>query len=134
MVKSNEYETITLLGQNVNSYGQDKEGNGNFNELLNDICKIEGNFKLTFMTSHPKDLSFEVIDTIAKQDKILKEIHLPVQSGSNKILKSMNRRYTVEDYLKKIEYIRHKIPNCKLTTDIIVGFPGETEQGFYGNL
>ena len=130
LVKQNQYQTITLLGQNVNSYGQDKEGNGNFNELLNDICKIKGNFKLTFMTSHPKDLSFEVIDTIANQEKILKEIHLPVQSGSNKILKLMNRKYTIEEYLKKIEYIKFKIPNCKLTTDIIVGFPGETETDF----
>lgn len=130
LVNSKKYDKITLLGQNVNSYGNDKPGNGNFNQLLNDICKIEGDFKLTFMTSHPKDLSEEVIRTIANQPKILKEIHLPIQSGSNNILKKMNRKYTVEEYLKKVQLIKQLMPQAKLTTDLIVGFPGETEKDF----
>ena len=128
------YKKITLLGQNVNSYGNDSPENGNFAQLLYDICKIEGDFKLTFMTSHPKDLSDEVIDCIASQEKILKDIHLPVQSGSNKILKKMNRKYTREHYLELINKIKTKIPNVSLTTDIIVGFPDETEQDFNDTL
>lgn len=128
------YKKITLLGQNVNSYGNDSPQNGNFAQLLCDICKIKGDFKLTFMTSHPKDLSDEVIDCIAKEDKILKDIHLPVQSGSNKILKKMNRKYTREHYLNLIKKIKNKIPNVSLTTDIIVGFPDETQQDFADTL
>lgn len=124
------YKKITLLGQNVNSYGNDSPANGNFAQLLGDICKIDGDFKVTFMTSHPKDLSDEVIDVIAKQDKILKQIHLPVQSGSNRILKLMNRKYTREHYLDLIRKIKAAIPNVSLTTDIIVGFPSETEEDF----
>ena len=124
------YKKITLLGQNVNSYGNDSTENGNFAQLLNDICKIDGDFKLTFMTSHPKDLSDEVIQVIKNQDKILKEIHLPVQSGSNRILKLMNRKYTREHYLGLIDKIKTAIPNVSLTTDIIVGFPSETEEDF----
>lgn len=124
------YKKITLLGQNVNSYGNDDKAQGNFAELLNDICQIPGDFKLTFMTSHPKDLTDEIIETIASQDKILKEIHLPLQSGSNKILQSMNRKYTKEKYLEIIEKIKTKIPNVRLTSDFIVGFPGETEEDF----
>lgn len=123
-----QYETITLLGQNVNSYG--KELGTNFVSLLKAVCEVEGNFKVTFMTSHPKDLSSEVIDFIATSDKMLKQIHLPVQSGSNKILKLMNRNYTVEKYLGIIDEIKAKIPNCFLSTDIIVGFPEETEEDF----
>lgn len=130
----NGYKKITLLGQNVNSYGNDSPQNGNFAKLLEDICKIEGDFKLTFMTSHPKDLSDEVISCIAKQDKILKEIHLPVQSGSNNILKKMNRKYTREHYLDLIKKIKSQIKNVSITTDIIVGFPGETEQDFNDTL
>lgn len=121
---------ITLLGQNVNSYGKDKYVDYDFVKLLKDISKIDGNFELTFMTSHPKDITNEVIETIAKEGKIVKELHLPIQSGSNKILRLMNRKYRVGDYLKKIEYIRKLIPNIRLTTDIIVGFPGETEKDF----
>ena len=124
------YKKITLLGQNVNSYGNDDPAQGNFAQLLNDICEIPGEFKLTFMTSHPKDLTDEIIETIASQDKILKEIHLPLQSGSNKILHSMNRKYTKEKYLEIIEKIKTKIPNVRLTSDFIVGFPGETEEDF----
>lgn len=130
LASQNKYKTITLLGQNVNSYGKDKEGNGNFAELLKDICKIEGDFKLTFMTPHPKDFTDEVIDVIASEDKILKEIHLPVQSGSNSVLKRMNRGYTREAYLTLVDKIKSKIQNVRLTTDIIVGFPGETQEDF----
>ena len=124
------YKTITLLGQNVNSYGNDCSDQGTFSELLSDICKLDGDFKVTFMTSHPKDLSDELIEVIANNDKIIKEIHLPVQSGSNKILKLMNRKYTREHYLSLIEKLRAAMPKIRITTDIIVGFPGETEDDF----
>lgn len=128
--KKEEKQKITLLGQNVNSYGKDIYENYGFKELLHDICQIEGDFELTFMTSHPKDITKQVIETIANEKKILKELHLPVQSGSNAILKAMNRRYTVENYLEKVDYLRKLIPEIRLTTDIIVGFPGETEEDF----
>lgn len=121
---------ITLLGQNVNSYGKDKYADYTFANLLKDICKLEGNFELAFMTSHPKDINDEVINEIANEEKIAKELHLPVQSGSNKILHLMNRKYTVENYLEKVEKIRKLVPNIRLTTDLIVGFPGETEEDF----
>ena len=122
--------TITLLGQNVNSYGKDKYENYGFASLLKDICKLEGDFDLTFMTSHPKDITDEVIETLAMEEKIKKELHLPVQSGSNKILKAMNRKYTIESYLEKVNKLKTLVPNIRLTTDIIVGFPGETEEDF----
>ncbi|MBR4745431.1 MAG: tRNA (N6-isopentenyl adenosine(37)-C2)-methylthiotransferase MiaB [Clostridia bacterium] len=125
------YKTITLLGQNVNSYGNDVDNpNVTFANLLKEICKLDGDFKIKFMTSHPKDLSSEVIDTIANEPKLAKVIHLPVQSGNNKILKKMNRNYTREHYLDLIHEIRSKIPNAILSTDIIVGFPSETEEEF----
>ena len=124
------YKTITLLGQNVNSYGNDSPENGTFSELIDDICKLDGDFKLTFMTSHPKDLSDKLIESIKNNDKVLKEIHLPVQSGSTKILKAMNRKYTREHYLELIQKLRQAVPDIRITTDIIVGFPGETEQDF----
>ena len=130
IVKGGKYKKITLLGQNVNSYGQDLKNGESFAKLLKDICKIEGDFKLTFMTSHPKDLTSDVIDVIRDEDKILKEIHLPAQSGNNRILNLMNRRYTREKYLSIIKEIREKIPNCKITSDFIVGFPTETEEEF----
>jgi tRNA-2-methylthio-N6-dimethylallyladenosine synthase len=131
LVAQNKYKTITLLGQNVNSYGNDNpQKNGNFAQLLADICAIEGDFKLTFLTSHPKDLTDDVITQIALQPKILKEIHLPVQSGSNRILKLMNRKYTREHYLSVVNKIKTLIPNARITTDFIVGFPSETEQDF----
>lgn len=130
IIATNSYKTITLLGQNVNSYGNDDKTQGTFSELLQDICNLDGDFKLTFMTSHPKDLSDEVIDVMSKNDKILKELHLPVQSGSNKILKAMNRNYTIEHYLDIVKKLRDKMPNIRLTTDIIVGFPGEIEEDF----
>ena len=123
------YKLITLLGQNVNSYGKDC-GEISFAELLTKVSEIEGNFKIAFMTSHPKDLTSDVIDVVANNPKLLKEIHLPVQSGSNRILERMNRKYTVEKYLGIIDEIKAKIPNVRITTDIIVGFPGETEEDF----
>jgi tRNA-2-methylthio-N6-dimethylallyladenosine synthase len=126
------YKQITLLGQNVNSYhGIDENGNQiSFAKLLLDIDKFDYEFRLRFMTSHPKDLSSEVIDAIAASKHICHGIHLPVQSGSDKILASMNRKYTREKYLKLVQEIREKIPDSELTTDIIVGFPGETEEDF----
>lgn len=130
LIDSNQYKQITLLGQNVNSYGKDSPENGTFAELLNDICSLDGDFKLTFMTSHPKDLTDDVIDVMSSNDKILKELHLPVQSGSTKILNSMNRKYTREQYIALIDKIKTKMPDIRLTTDIIVGFPGETENDF----
>lgn len=132
---SKGYKSITLLGQNVNSYGNDiKDENVNFNNLLKTLAKLDGDFSIKFMSSHPKDLSKEVIDTISENEKISKEIHLPVQSGSNKILKAMNRHYTIEHYMDIVNYIKSKIPDVRLTTDIIVGFPGETEEDFEDTL
>ncbi len=125
------YKYITLLGQNVNSYGNDiDDKNITFAKLLEKCAKLDGNFKLKFMTSHPKDLTEDVIKTIATNDKICKVIHLPVQSGSNKILKLMNRKYTKEHYLSLIKNIRNHIPDCYISTDIIVGFPCENEEDF----
>ncbi len=125
------YKYITLLGQNVNSYGNDFEDKSiNFAYLLGEIAKLEGDFRLKFMTSHPKDLSEEVIKTIAEYNKISKVIHLPIQSGSNNILKAMNRKYTREHYLNLISMIRKYIPNAYISTDLIVGFPGETDKDF----
>ena len=123
------YKEITLLGQNVNSYGNGTD-DLTFPQLLERIANLDGNFRLRFMTSHPKDFSEELAAVMAKYSKICNCLHLPVQSGSNNILKQMNRRYTVEDYLKKIEILHKYIPDCAVTTDIIVGFPGETEEDF----
>lgn len=130
IVNEGKYKKITLLGQNVNSYGKNLEPQVSFSKLLHDICKIEGDFTLSFMTSHPKDLTEDVIDAIANEDKIEKYIHLPAQSGNNRILQKMNRRYTREKYLSLIKAIRDKIPNCRITSDFIVGFPTETEEEF----
>ncbi len=130
VVAEGKYKKITLLGQNVNSYGNDLKTGENFARLLKKICEIPGDFKLTFMTSHPKDLTDEVIDVVASEDKILKDIHLPAQSGNNRILKLMNRKYTREKYLGIIHKIREKIPNARITSDFIVGFPTETEEEF----
>ncbi len=128
---SEGYKYITLLGQNVNSYGNDiNDDNITFAKLLLAVAQLEGDFRLKFMTNHPKDLTKEVIDIIAKEPKIAKVIHLPIQSGSNNILKTMNRRYTKEQYLHLIDSIREKMPDCYISTDIIVGFPGETEEDF----
>lgn len=130
IIAEGKYKKITLLGQNVNSYGKDLNPPVSFAQLLKDICALEGDFKLSFMTSHPKDLTDEVIDVIASEDKIEKFIHLPAQSGNNRILQKMNRKYTREKYLSIIEKIRAKIPKCHITSDFIVGFPGETEEEF----
>ncbi len=124
------YKEITLLGQNVNSYGNDLNDGTCFATLLKKINEIDGKFRIRFMTSHPKDMSEEVIDVIASSDKICNNIHLPIQSGSNSVLSAMNRRYTRERYLEIIDYIRKKIPDCGITTDIMVGFPGESEDDF----
>ena len=125
------YREITLLGQNVNSYGNDiQDSNVNFASLLREIDKIEGKFRVRFMTSHPKDLNDEIIDAMAQSDKICSNIHLPLQAGSNKVLKDMNRRYTREHYLELIAKLRDKMPNIGITTDLMVGFPTETEEDF----
>lgn len=124
------YKEITLLGQNVNSYCKDLDIGYDFADLLRDINAISGDFTVKFMTSHPKDATEKLIDTIAECDKICKHLHLPVQSGSDDILKKMNRRYTVEKYVSLIGYAKQKIPNVAITSDIIVGFPGETEEDF----
>ena len=134
IISEKKYKKITLLGQNVNSYGKDLTPPVSFSKLLKDICALDGDFELTFMTSHPKDLTDDVIDTIASESKILKEIHLPAQSGNNRILKLMNRRYTREHYLSIIDKIRAKMPDAKITTDLIVGFPTETEEEFQDTL
>jgi len=122
-----DYKEVILLGQNVNSY---KDKNVNFPKLLKKINNIKGNFKINFITSHPKDMSDELIETMAKCQKLIKEIHLPVQSGDNEILKKMNRHYTASHYKKLIRKIKQKIPGIKISTDIIVGFPGETKKQF----
>jgi len=119
---------IMLLGQNVNSYGKNLETPINFSQLLEEIEKIEGLKRIRFMTSHPKDLSDELIDVMKKSTKICKHIHLPIQSGSTKILDKMNRRYTKEQYVKLALKIKEAIPDISLTTDIIIGFPGETKE------
>ncbi len=130
IINEGKYKKITLLGQNVNSYGKDLKPQVSFAQLLKDICRLDGDFSLSFMTSHPKDLTDEVIDTVANEEKIEKYIHLPAQSGDNRILKLMNRKYTREDYIKIIDKIHLKIPNCRITSDYIVGFPTETEEEF----
>ena len=121
---------VMLLGQNVNSYGKNLEEPMTFAELLQEIEKIEGLERIRFMTSHPKDLSDELIEVMKNSRKICKHLHLPVQSGSTEILKKMNRRYTKEQYLELVRKIKEAVPDISLTTDIIVGFPGETEEDF----
>lgn len=121
---------VTLLGQNVNSYGKTLNYKFSFADLLREVNKVEGIERIRFMTSHPKDLSDELIQAMAELDKVCEHIHLPVQAGSNRILKAMNRKYTKEYYLELVEKIRKAIPDIAITTDIIVGFPGETEEDF----
>ncbi|MDE6585933.1 MAG: tRNA (N6-isopentenyl adenosine(37)-C2)-methylthiotransferase MiaB [Clostridia bacterium] len=127
------YKEITLLGQNVNSYANGTE-DISFPELLQKIAEIDGKFRLRFMTSHPKDFSEELVKVIADNPKICKCVHLPVQSGSDKILRAMNRRYTSADYVEKVATLKEYIPNCAITTDLIVGFPGETDDDFKATL
>ena len=126
------YKEILLLGQNVNSYG--KEYDFGFAKLLSELDKIPGKYKLSFMTSHPKDCTHELIDTIADSRHISYHLHLPVQCGSDRILKEMNRHYDTAHYLELIEYAKRRIPKVALTTDIIVGFPGETYEDFLGTV
>ena len=121
---------VMLLGQNVNSYGKGLDEEISFAELLRRVCKVYGIERVRFMTSHPKDLSDELIEVMASEHKICKHLHLPLQSGSSRILKEMNRQYSKEDYLALVDKIRAAMPDIALTTDIIVGFPGETEEDF----
>ena len=121
---------VMLLGQNVNSYGKNLEEPMTFAQLLQEVEKIEGLERIRFMTSHPKDLSDELIEVMKNSKKICRHIHLPLQSGSSRILKLMNRRYDKEKYLDLVRKIREAMPDISLTTDIIVGFPGETEEDF----
>ena len=128
------YKDITLLGQNVNSYGKGLDEDINFSKLIRQLNAIDGDFTIRFMTSHPKDCTKELIDTIAECEKVSKHIHLPVQSGNNRVLKEMNRRYTREKYLELVNYAKEKIEGLSLTSDIIVGFPGETYEEFCDTL
>ncbi len=124
------YKEITLLGQNVNSYGADGSTGMTFAELLDAVASIEGKFRVRFMTSHPKDFTEDVVKVMKKHRKICRLVHLPVQSGSNEILREMNRRYTREKYLGEIKMLRSHLSEAEVTTDIIVGFPGETEEDY----
>ena len=128
------YKEITLLGQNVNSYGKGLEEKVDFSDLLNLLCTVPGDYHIRFMTSHPKDASHKLIDTIAAQPKLCKHLHLPVQCGSDRLLQQMNRHYTVEQYLELIDYARKTVPGITFSRDIIVGFPGETEEDFVKTL
>ncbi len=129
-VIENGAKEITLLGQNVNSYGKDLGGGMDFADLLEAIAQIPGEFLIRFMTSHPRDASTKLFDTMAKYDKIAKQLHLPFQSGSTRVLKAMNRHYDRETYLEKVLYAKSVMPDLVLTSDVIVGFPGETEEEF----
>ncbi len=124
------YKEITLLGQNVNSYGADGSTGMTFAQLLDAVASIEGKFRLRFMTSHPKDFNADVVAVMQKHRKICRLVHLPVQSGSNSVLQAMNRRYTREKYLGEVEMLKTAFPEAEVTTDIIVGFPGETEEDY----
>lgn len=128
------YKEITLLGQNVNSYGLDFKDGTDFSALLYAVEDIDGIERVRYMTSHPKDMTFAMVDAIAQCSKVVTHLHLPVQSGSTELLKKMNRGYSAEHYLELIEYVREKIPDVVLTTDLIVGFPGETEDMFQDTL
>lgn len=130
LVQNQNYKYITLLGQNVNSYGKDLKPKTNFASLLEKLCQIEGDFKIKFMTSHPMDFDLDLIKVMKEQDKVAKALHLPVQSGSTKVLKRMNRHYDIKHYYKIIHKVKRAIPNISLSTDIIVGFPGETEKDY----
>ena len=128
------YKEITLLGQNVNYYGLDFKDGTDFSALLYAVEEIDGIERVRYMTSHPKDMTFAMVDAIAQCSKVVTHLHLPVQSGSTELLKKMNRGYSAEHYLELIEYVREKIPDVALTTDLIVGFPGETEDMFQDTL
>lgn len=130
------YKEITLLGQNVNSYGNDFKGEGgDFADLLDAIGReVKGKYRLRFMSNHPKDLTERLVEAMARNENACHSVHLPLQSGSNDVLKRMNRRYTREDYMAKIEMIRKIMPDCAISTDVMVGFPGESEQDFRDTL
>lgn len=131
------YKDIMLLGQNVNSYGNDfkEDEKATFANLLEEICKIEGEFWVRYVSPHPKDLTRDVLEVAAKYpDKIARNLHLPLQSGSTEVLKKMNRKYTKEDYLNLLNLVKEVLPGITITTDIIVGFPGETEENFLDTL
>ena len=132
-LKKDGYMEVTLLGQNVNAYGKDLEINYTMTNLLEDVAKI-GIPRVRFITSHPWDFTDDMIDIIAKYDNIMPYIHLPIQSGSSRILKLMGRRYTKEEYIELFNKIKNKVPNAAISTDIIVGFPGETEEDFKDTL
>jgi tRNA-2-methylthio-N6-dimethylallyladenosine synthase len=121
---------ITLLGQNVNSYGKDLDEGLDFSDLLSKIAAIDGDFLIRFMTSHPRDAGKKLFDTMAENPKIAKQLHLPFQSGSSRVLKAMNRHYDREQYLSLIDYAKSVMPELVLTSDVIVGFPGETAEEF----
>jgi tRNA-2-methylthio-N6-dimethylallyladenosine synthase len=123
-----------LLGQNVNSYRDTPDASPAFPELLRKVSEIDGISRIRFMTSHPKDFSHELIKCVAELPKVCKHVHLPVQSGSTRVLRDMNRKYSQEDYLDLIERLRAEIPNLAISTDIIVGYPGETEEDFEATL
>lgn len=127
---SEGYKEVTLLGQNVNSYGKGLSENTNFSDLLRRLNDIDGDFRISFMTSHPKDATFELIDTISECKKVSRYLHLPLQSGSDRILKEMNRHYDISQYMTLINYAKEKIPDIAFSSDIIVGFPGETYEDF----
>ena len=124
------YKEVMLLGQNVNSYGKDLDEGLSFAQLLSEVCKVQGIERIRFMTSHPKDISDELIEVMASEPKICKQLHLPVQCGSDRILKKMNRSYNREKYLEIVRKVREKMPDIVLTSDVIVGFPGETNEDF----
>jgi tRNA-2-methylthio-N6-dimethylallyladenosine synthase len=126
------FKEITLLGQNVNSYGRDRDNGIDFPDLLSMINKIDGFERIRFVTSHPKDISDKLIEAIADLSKVCEYLHLPVQAGSDRVLYKMNRGYTSQDYLKTIDKVKKNIPEIALSTDIIVGFPGETDEDFEG--
>ncbi len=128
------YKEITLLGQNVNSYGNDADGAFNFPDLLREICQDKRKFRLRFMTSNPKDFTEDLVAAIAENPQICRLVHLPVQAGSDRILQKMNRKYTFDEYLDKVKMLRKRIPDCQITTDIMVGFPTETEEDFQKTL
>lgn len=133
-VAADGYKEVMLLGQNVNSYGKDLAEEIDFSDLLVRVCEIEGIARVRFMTSHPKDFHDKLMQTMAMQPKICNQLHLPVQAGSNAVLDAMNRRYTREEYLEKVQKVRALIPGLTLTTDIIVGFPTETDEDFLQTL
>lgn len=128
------HKEITLLGQNVNSYGLDFKDGTHFGDLIDALDGIPGIERIRYMTSHPQDMNKEMIDALGRSSNVVTQLHLPIQSGSNRILQKMNRRYTVEHYKELIDYCREKIKGLTLTTDLIVGFPGETEEDFQATL